>query len=70
MKSIISRRGFGKTVGVSVIGGLMAHPGTALASPPPATASPKRMTTVMRELISSCSARLPGEHRGEEKMPA
>ena len=69
MKSIISRRGFGKTVGAGVIGGLMAQPGAALATPP-ATASPKRMTTVMRELISSCSARLPGEHRGEEKMPA
>jgi methylisocitrate lyase len=52
MKSIISRRGFGKTVGAGVVGGLMAHPGAALASPPPATASPKRMTTVMRELIS------------------
>ena len=52
MKSIISRRGFGKTVGAGVIGGLMAQPGAALASPPPATASPKRMTTVMRELIS------------------
>jgi methylisocitrate lyase len=51
MKSSISRRGFGKTMGVSVIGGLVGGSAKALATPP-ATASPKRMTTVMRELIA------------------
>jgi methylisocitrate lyase len=51
MKPIISRRGFGKTMGVSVIGGLVGGSAKALATPP-ATASPKRMTTVMRELIA------------------
>lgn len=51
MKPTISRRGFGKTVGAGVIGSLVGESANALASPP-ATASPKRMTTVLRELIS------------------
>jgi methylisocitrate lyase len=51
MKSFISRRGFGKTVGAGVIGGLVGQSAKALASPP-AASSPKRMTTVLRELIS------------------
>ena len=51
MKSSISRRGFGKTIGAGMLGSLVAEssPGMA-AAPPPAT--PKRMTTVLRELIS------------------
>lgn len=51
MKSIISRRGFGKTVGAGVIGSLVGDSAKTIASPP-ATSSPKRMTTVLRELIS------------------
>lgn len=50
MKASMSRRGFGQTVGAGVIGSLVSGSTEALASPatPP---SPKRMTTVLRELI-------------------
>ena len=52
MKSSISRRGFGKTVGVSMIGSLVGGGSANALATPPATASPKRMTTVLRELIA------------------
>src|ERR1700739_248169 len=51
MKTSITRRGFGKTIGAGVVGSLVGGSPAALASPPP-TASPKRMTTLLRELIS------------------
>src|SRR5258708_35116210 len=50
MKVSISRRGFGKTLGAGVVGSLVG--GSAAMVPPPATASPKRTTTILRELIS------------------
>jgi methylisocitrate lyase len=50
MSTSISRRGFGKTLSAGVVGSLVTASAEALASPPAATA-PKRMTTVMRELI-------------------
>ena len=54
MTMLISRRGFGKTISAGVIGGLAAgSPAVMAASPAPASAPPKRMTTVMRELIKS-----------------
>jgi 2-methylisocitrate lyase-like PEP mutase family enzyme len=53
MKTSISRRGFGKTFGTGVIGSLLTGSAEALASPPaPAPAEPKRMTTVLRELVA------------------
>ena len=51
MKASISRRGFGKTIGAGMVGTLVAESSSALAAVP-ASPSPKRMTTVMRELIS------------------
>jgi 2-methylisocitrate lyase-like PEP mutase family enzyme len=51
MKVSISRRGFGQTLGAGMIGSLVSGSANALSSPA-APASPKRMTTVLRELIS------------------
>jgi methylisocitrate lyase len=51
MSTSISRRGFGKTLSAGVVGSLVTASAEALASPP-AAAAPKRMTTVLRELIS------------------
>jgi 2-methylisocitrate lyase-like PEP mutase family enzyme len=51
MKASISRRSFGKSISAGVIGGLAAGSSAAM-SVPPASASPKRMTAVLRELIS------------------
>src|SRR5689334_8733997 len=50
MESSISRRGFGKTLGAGMLGGLLADSAPALASPQ-ATSAKKRMTTVLRELV-------------------
>jgi 2-methylisocitrate lyase-like PEP mutase family enzyme len=52
MKSIISRRGFGRTIGAGMIGGLAAAGSSAAVAAAPAASSPKRMTTMLRELIS------------------
>ncbi|HET6142873.1 MAG TPA: isocitrate lyase/PEP mutase family protein [Candidatus Acidoferrales bacterium] len=51
MKASITRRGFGKTIGAGVVGSIVGGSAAALASPP-ATSAPKRMTTLLRELIS------------------
>jgi 2-methylisocitrate lyase-like PEP mutase family enzyme len=50
MKTGISRRGFGKTLGAGAISGLMTKSVSSLAADQ-TTSSPKRMTTVLRELI-------------------
>jgi 2-methylisocitrate lyase-like PEP mutase family enzyme len=52
MKTSISRRNFGKQIGAGVVGGLMVETAQAIA-PAPATSTPKRMTTLMREMIGS-----------------
>jgi 2-methylisocitrate lyase-like PEP mutase family enzyme len=54
VSTLISRRGFSKSISAGVIGSLAAaSPAAMAAAPAPASASPKRMTTVMRELIKS-----------------
>jgi 2-methylisocitrate lyase-like PEP mutase family enzyme len=50
MESIISRRGFGKTLGAGVMGGLVAQSASLAADQPGPSA--KRMTTRLRELIN------------------
>jgi len=49
MKSSISRRGFGKTLGAGVMSGLVAQSASLAADQPQSSA--KRMTTRLRELI-------------------
>lgn len=50
MKTTISRRSFGKTLGVGIAGGLVAQsPSLAADQPRPAA---KRMTTLLREMIN------------------
>jgi 2-methylisocitrate lyase-like PEP mutase family enzyme len=50
MKTGISRRGFGKTLGAGAISGLVAQSVSSLGADQPRS-SPKRMTTLLREMI-------------------